>query len=146
MNEWAWMILGLALAATELAIIDSSFYLIFAGAAAFVISGILAAGIELDTGGQWAGFAALCLMLLAGFPSRLHERFVRRTTSDRKDWPVGEVTAVGSQLSSGQTGRAEMGGTEWAVHNIGGNEIGKGEEAIVIGKRGNTLDVEGAGR
>jgi membrane protein implicated in regulation of membrane protease activity len=81
MAWWIWVVLGAALLAAELFLIDAQFYLVFLGAAAIVVGFSDAAGLGGPPWAEWSAFAALSLLLLAGFRARLHAKRAKTGTA-----------------------------------------------------------------
>src|SRR5258708_32167809 len=59
MYWWAWIAVGAILLGSELAFVDAQFYLVFVGAAAFVVGMLQLSGLAMPEWLQWVGFAVL---------------------------------------------------------------------------------------
>jgi membrane protein implicated in regulation of membrane protease activity len=70
----------------------------------------------------------------------------RLKTMDRKGPPVdsmvGEVAIPLEDLAPGSTGKAELRGTEWSVHNAAATPLRKGQRSRVTRVDGLTLWIE----
>ncbi len=116
MSWWAWVIGGAVLLGAELAFVDAQFYLVFVGSAAILVGVIVAATPWLAAWAQWAVFAALAIVSMVTFRSRVYERLRGRTPPVRTG-PANEVLTLPVSLAPGETCQAEHSGTFWTVRN-----------------------------
>ena len=136
--HWAWLSLGVLLAAAE--IVAPGFFLIWLGAAAIatgLIAWVLPIGIPL----QLAIFAVLAFVVL--YSTRRWLKANPITTTDpllnqRGGRLVGEVLTVTKAIEDGR-GRAKVGDGEWPVH---GPDTAEGSKVRVISAEGGLLVVE----
>ena len=137
---WYWILLGLVLAAIELAT-PGGFFVIFFAVGAVLVGLLEVAGIlELDSV-QWALFTVVSLGSLALFRQPLLKRMNHASASDAVDSLVGELVIAGEAIPPGQYGRAQLRGSTWTVRNVGGQTTVAGERSRVVAVRGLELDI-----
>jgi membrane protein implicated in regulation of membrane protease activity len=137
---WYWILLGLVLAAIELAT-PGGFFVIFFAAGAVLVGLLEVAGIlELDSV-QWALFTVVSLGLLALFRKPLLERMNHAGAGDGVDTLVGELVIAAEAIPPGQYGRAQLRGSTWTVRNVGAQATVAGERSRVVAVRGLELDI-----
>jgi hypothetical protein len=137
---WYWILLGLVLAAIELAT-PGGFFVIFFAVGAVLVGLIEVAGIvELDSV-QWALFTVVSLVSLALFRKPLVQRMTRAKASDAVDSLVGELAIAAEAIPPGQYGRAQLRGSTWTVRNVGEQTTIAGERSRVVAVRGLELDI-----
>ena len=71
MMWWGWVIAGAILFGAELSFVSAQFYLVFIGVAAVVV-GIVTAMASPAPWAQWALFAALVIVSMLAFRSRVY--------------------------------------------------------------------------
>ena len=138
--HWAWLSLGVLLAAAE--IVAPGFFLIWIGAAA-VVTGVIAWVVPLSVPLQLGIFAALAFVALYGGRRWLKANPI--TTADphlnqRGGRLVGEVLTVTKAIEDGR-GRARVGDGEWPVR---GPDVAEGTKVRVVSADGGVLVVEPA--
>ena len=143
MAWWLWIVLGAALLAAELFLIDAQFYLVFLGAAAIVVGFADVAGLGGPDWVEWLAFAALSLALLVAFRERLRAK-LRPDAAGFGDALVGEFGVAREALAPGARGSAELRGTPWMAHNVGPETIPAGARLIVERSEGVVLHVRRA--
>jgi membrane protein implicated in regulation of membrane protease activity len=137
---WYWILLGLVLAAIELATPGGFFFLFFAVSALLV--GLLdLAGALVSDALQWGLFSVLSIVCLALFRKPLLERMNRGEPREAVDSLVGELATVFDAIPSGQHGRAELRGTTWTARNVDALTVAAGERCRVVAVRGLELDI-----
>jgi membrane protein implicated in regulation of membrane protease activity len=142
---WHWLMLGLVLAAAEMAG-AGGFYLIFFGVGA-VLVGILAA---FDVAGpiwmQVLLFSVLSILSLVFFRSRMLRAMQRDPQAPPIDTLVGEIGSAVDPLGPGAVGRVELRGTVWSARNSASEALAAGARCRVVGVDGLMLHVapEGA--
>lgn len=137
---WYWILIGLVLAAIELATPGGFFFIFFA------VSALLVGVLELlrvlqNDALQWALFSILSLVCLAFFRKPLLARMNRSERTEAVDSLVGELAIVAAPIPAGQHGRAELRGTTWTVRNVDTGAIDAGERCRVVAVRGLELDI-----
>jgi membrane protein implicated in regulation of membrane protease activity len=135
---WGWVIGGAILFGAELAFVDAQFYLVFIGSASIIVGVITAAAPSLPPWAQWALFAALAVVSMVTFRSRVYERLRRRAPQIRTN-PANEVLTLPMSLAPGQSCQAEHSGTFWTVRNDSDAPIASGGRARVARVEGLTL-------
>jgi membrane protein implicated in regulation of membrane protease activity len=143
MAWWLWIVLGAALLAAELFLIDAQFYLVFLGAAAIVVGFADVAGFGGPHWVEWLGFAGLSVALLMAFRERLRAK-LRPAGGGFGDALVGETGVAREALAPGARGSAELRGTTWTAHNLGAETIPAGERIVVERSEGVVLHVRRA--
>jgi hypothetical protein len=138
---WYWILLGLVLAAIELAT-PGGFYFIFFAVAALAVGLVEVAGILETDSIQWGLFTAISIASLAFFRKPLLERMNRGEAKDTVDSLVGELAIAAGAIPPGQYGRAELRGSTWTVRNVGALDVAAGERCRVAAVRGLELDIQ----
>lgn len=137
---WYWVLLGLVLAAIELATPGAFFFAFFAVAALLVGVLELIGLLEADAL-QWALFSLLSIGCLLLFRKPLSEWMSLDRQSETVDSIVGELAVPAGAIASGDHGRAEMRGAMWSVRNVDDGGVSAGERCRVVGVRGLELDI-----
>ena len=143
MAWWIWVVLGAALLAAELFLIDAQFYLVFLGAAAIAVGFAGVAGLE-AAWLQWLVFAALSVLLLFAFRGRLYAKLRPAGAGIAEDSLAGETGVAREALAPGARGSAELRGTTWTAHNVGAEPIAAGARIRVERSEGLVLHVRRA--
>jgi inner membrane protein len=144
MAWWIWVVLGAALLAAELFLIDAEFYLVFLGLAALGVGFAGAAGLDGPAWAQWLGFAALSVVLLVAFRARLHAKLRPAAAGVPDDALAGEMGVAREALAPGARGTAELRGTTWTAQNVGSDAIAAGARFRVERSQGLVLHVRSA--
>jgi membrane protein implicated in regulation of membrane protease activity len=139
MTWWLWVALGLVLGAIELAT-PGGFFVIFFGVAAVVVGLAELAGLGLPAWGQWLAFPILAIVALRLFRKPLLARLQSDTVSD-VDPIVSELAVPVAAIEPGQHGRAELRGSLWNAHNVGGTVVSAGQRCRVVAVNGLQLDI-----
>ena len=137
---WYWILLGLVLAAIELATPGGFFFLFFA-IAALIVGLLEVVGLLESDAAQWALFSAVSIACLAFFRKPLLERMNQAEVKEAVDSLVGELAVAIGAIPSGQHGRAELRGTTWTVRNVDALTVAAGERCRVVAVRGLELDI-----
>ncbi|WP_194953893.1 NfeD family protein [Sphingopyxis solisilvae] len=136
--HWAWLSLGVLLAAAE--IVMPGFFLIWIGAAA-VVTGVIAWIVPLSIPFQLGIFAVLSFVALYGGRRWLKTNPITTTDpnlNQRGHRLVGEVLTVTKAIEDGR-GRAKVGDGEWPVR---GPDVAEGAKVRVVSADGGLLVVE----
>lgn len=142
MDWWAWIAVGAILLGSELAFVDAQFYLVFVGAAAFVVGMLQLTGLGLPVWLQWLIFTVLAAASLIIFRRRIYER-MRRKLPPLKGGPAGEIVTLPADLPPGASCRLEYRGCSWSAVNGGKAAIAAGAKARIDRVDGLTLVVRG---
>lgn len=137
---WYWILLGLVLAAIELATPGGFFFIFFAVAALLVGLFDVAGVLEADSI-QWGLFSAMSIACLVLFRKPLLERMNRGEVKEAVDSLVGELATATDAIPAGQYGRAELRGAAWTVRNVDAQAVAPGERCRVVAIRGLELDI-----
>jgi membrane protein implicated in regulation of membrane protease activity len=144
MPWWGWLVVGAALLASEMFLLDAQFYLVFLGISAALVGLIGWAGIDLPAWAQWLTFGALSLISMVEFRQRVYQRVKGNTGLIEERVVVGDHVVVPRQLAVGETCRIDYRGSSWSARNIGEQPIDAGKEAVIARVDGLTLHVKSA--
>ena len=140
MTWWTWLLLGLVLAALELAT-PGGFFILFFGIGAIVV-GILAwVGVPLSLPLQVVVFLAVSVISLLAFRKPMQRRFARTAPSGVVDSLVGEEAQVIEEIPAGGLGKVELRGSAWSARNAGAGPIPRLTRCTVERVEGLTLFV-----
>jgi len=139
MTWWMWVALGVVLGAIELAT-PGGFFIIFFGVGAVVVGLAELAGLGLPAWAQWLAFPILALVALRLFRRPLLARLQPASAED-VDPIVAEVAVPVGAIAPGEHGRAQLRGTLWAAHNVGGTPVIAGQRCRVVAVNGLQLDI-----
>ena len=131
MTWWAWVLLGIALLAVEVATPGGLFALFF-GAGAIVVAPLAAMGVP-ETG-QWLAFTVFSVASLVGLRRRLAQALSKHPPVAAE--LVGEQAVVLAEVPVAGEGKAELRGVPWSARSAGG-------VAIPVGRRCRVERVEG---
>jgi membrane protein implicated in regulation of membrane protease activity len=137
---WYWVVLGLALAALELAT-PGGFFVIFFAISALLLGLLELAGIAGGDTVQWFLFPIAALIFLALFRKPLLARMRRGEGPDTVDSLVGEVAVATDLIAPLAHGRAELRGSSWSARNIGATVLSPGQRSRVVAVHGLELDI-----
>jgi membrane protein implicated in regulation of membrane protease activity len=140
MAWWSWIVLGLALAAIELAT-PGGFYVIFFSIAALAVGGLVLLGAVQTTWIQWLLFPVVALVTLRLFRQPLLGRMQVNEHPELVDSLVGEVAVAIADIAPGQHGRAELRGSGWSARNVDTKALAAGQRCRVVAVHGLTLDL-----
>jgi inner membrane protein len=144
MPWWGWLVVGAALLAAEMFLLDAQFYLVFLGISAALVGLFGWAGIDLPEWGEWLTFAALSLLTMIAFRQRLYQLVKGRTGFVEERVSLGDRIVVPINLCSGETCRVDYRGSTWSARNVGEASIEAGKEAVISHVDGLTLHVRAA--
>jgi membrane protein implicated in regulation of membrane protease activity len=140
MTWWYWVVLGLVLAAIELAT-PGGFYVIFFAIGALTVGALRLAGIVATPWIEWLLFPIIAIVALRLFRQPLLGRLGRRGGSNDVDSLVGEVAIVIRDIAPGQHGRAELRGSGWSARNVDHTTLVAGQRCRVVAVQGLMLDL-----
>jgi membrane protein implicated in regulation of membrane protease activity len=135
---WYWMLLGLVLAAIELAT-PGGFFFVFFAAAAVVVGLLEAAGVVAADTIQWGLFSVISVVSLLVLRKPLLARMGHG--GGDVDSLVGELAIASEAIAPGQYGRAELRGSAWTARNVDTGGLSAGERCRVVAVRGLELDI-----
>ncbi len=139
---WAWVLLGLALLALEMAT-PGGFYVLFFGVSALLVGALTGWQLIERPVVQWGLFSVLSIASLALFRRRLQAMFQVGSTREAIDNLRGEVAVLSADLPPGAVGKAELRGTVWTVRNVDSRRLDAGARCRVERAEGLTLLVRG---
>ncbi len=143
MAWWIWVIVGLLLLGAEMAVPGGIVFLFF-GAAALVVGLLVAPGLDLPAWGEFALFSVLSVVLLYTLRGPIQRRLKRQDGRAAEiDSLRGETAVLAQNLAPGAEGKAELRGTTWSAHNVGGEPLEAGQACVVERVEGLTLYVRG---
>jgi inner membrane protein len=128
MAWWVWLLLGLVLAALELAS-TGGFYLIFFGVSAMFIGLMGAIGLAGPAWMQWLVFTILSVILLLAFRRPILR--MMNVDTGPVDSLVGQVATVLDTIDAGAIGRAELRGSTWSARNLHSANLARGQRCRV---------------
>jgi membrane protein implicated in regulation of membrane protease activity len=137
---WMWMVLGLVLAALELAT-PGGIFIIFFGVAAVAVGVLDLAGLATRDSVQWLLFSVIALVALRLFRRPILKRIEGRDAGGDIDSLVGEVGIASTGMAPQEHGRLELRGTTWSARNVDATPIAAGQRCQVVTVRGLVLDV-----
>lgn len=137
MTWWGWIIAGAILLGAELMLVNAQFYLVFVGSAAILV-GLACLTLPLAEWLQWALFAALAVISMVAFRSRIYRRF-HGTLPAVETGPQGGLVTLPVALAAGDSCQAEFGGTFWTVRNDSDTPLPLGSRARIVSVRNLTL-------
>ena len=139
MTWWYWMLVGLVLLGAEM-VTPGGFYILFFGLAALAVGTLAGMGLVQAEWLQWLLFSVLAILSLLIFRGPL---LAWIKTHDEKmpnvDSMAGESAIPLEDLVAGGTGKAELRGTTWTVHNAGTALLKKNQRCKVERVEGLTL-------
>jgi membrane protein implicated in regulation of membrane protease activity len=139
MSWWLWVVLGLVIAAIELAT-PGGFFVIFFGISAVAVGLLDLAGVADAAWLQWLLFPVIAIAALRLFRRPLLA-MLRVSEPSNVDSLVGEVAVVAADIGVGQHGRAELRGTLWQARNVADAVVRAGQRTRVVAVEGLTLDI-----
>jgi membrane protein implicated in regulation of membrane protease activity len=128
MAWWIWVLIALALLATEA--MTTSLHIGFFALGALVAAGLDALGIGVPL---WAELLIFTIVSVAGMVI-LRPLVMRRLKLDHTpivDSMVGEVAVALDEIAPNSIGKAELRGTTWSAHNAGMRGVVRGERCVV---------------
>lgn len=134
MTWWAWVLLGIALLAVEVAT-PGGLFAFFFGAGAIMVAPLAALGVP--EAGQWLAFTVFSVASLLLLRGRLTRALGR--PADRPPELVGEKAVVLVEVPAAGEGRAELRGTPWTARTSGGVTLAVGRRCQVERVEGLTL-------
>ena len=134
-----WVVLGLGLAAIELAT-PGGFFVIFFGIAAAAVGLLDFVGLAPQPWVQWLLFPVIAVVSLRLFRKPLLDR-LNVGEPKNVDSLVGEVTIAAADIPPGQHGRAELRGSSWSVRNVHTELVAAGQRCRVVAVQGLMLDI-----
>ena len=140
MAWWYWVVLGLALAAIELAT-PGGFYVIFFAVGALAVGALNLAGVVSSAWVEWLLFPVIALITLRLFRRPLLGRLRLNERPDDVDSLVGQVAVAIDEMAPGQHGRAELRGTGWSARNVDTSRLASGQRCRVVAVHGLMLDL-----
>jgi membrane protein implicated in regulation of membrane protease activity len=144
MSWWLWLILGAALLALELFVIDAQFYLVFLGVSAALVGLLDLAGGDFPPWVNWLIFAVLALATTFGFRQRVYQLVRGRTGVVEERLTIGDRVTIPNRLEPGQSTRVEYRGSTWTARNVDQVALEAGREALIAHVDGLTLHVRTA--
>jgi membrane protein implicated in regulation of membrane protease activity len=143
MAWWLWLLLGLALLASE-AFTPGAFFVFFFGLSALAVGLAARLGGEAPGWFQWFLFSLLSIGSLAFLRGPLLKRIMPvQREALAVDSMVGEVAVPLEELSPGAVGKAELRGTTWTAKNVDVRALARGERSLVVSVDGLVLSLRG---
>ncbi|MET0498228.1 MAG: NfeD family protein [Steroidobacteraceae bacterium] len=142
MPWWSWLVIGIGLLGVEMFVVDAQFYLVFMGASAAIVGLIGLAGLDLPAWTQWLVFAALSIITMVSFRSRIYALVRNRSGHVEQRLTLGDRVVVPALLEAGQSCRVDYRGSSWTARNVDVQPIEAGREAVITNIDGLTLHVK----
>jgi membrane protein implicated in regulation of membrane protease activity len=136
-----WLVLGLALAALELAT-PGGFFVIFFSVSALILGILEVVGVLSRDVIQWFLFPVIALVGLGVFRKPLLVWMRAREPKTEVDALIGEVALAAGDIAPGAHGRAELRGTSWSARNVGTAALAAGQRSRVVAVNGLELDIQ----
>jgi membrane protein implicated in regulation of membrane protease activity len=131
MSWWLWLLLGLALLASEV-FTPGAFFVFFFGLAAIAVGLAVRAGGEAPGWFQWCLFSVLSILSVVFLRGPLLKRIMPvRREELAIDSLVGEVAVPLEDLPPGGVGKAELRGAAWTAKNVDARPLARGERSVV---------------
>jgi membrane protein implicated in regulation of membrane protease activity len=140
MTWWIWIVIGLVLAALELAS-AGGFFVIFFGVGALAVGVLSLIGVAQAAWVQWLLFPLIALVSLRLFRQPLMSRMGIRDGGHDVDSLVGQIATPDSSIEPGGHGRAELRGTTWSARNVDTTLLTTGQRCRVVAVHGLMLDL-----
>ena len=143
MSWWMWAILGICLAAAELAT-PAGFWLVGVGIGAALVALLVAIGLGSSPIVEWLVFAGASVAAVFGLRAAFGGQLAS-AESTRRDLAdvVGETVAVRADIPPAAVGAVELRGTVWRARNLGTEALAPGAQARIESVEGVTLNVRG---
>ena len=131
MAWWLWLVLGLALLASE-AFTPGTFFVFFFGLSAIAVGLAVWLGPHIPGWFQWFLFSLLSVLSVAFLRGPLLRRIMPvRREGLAVDALVGEVAVPLEDLAPGAVGKAELRGSAWTAKNVDAHPLARGERSVV---------------
>ena len=140
MTWWYWVVLGLGLAAIELAT-PGGFFVIFFGLSAMLVGVLDFFGMAGPDWMQWLIFTVMAVVALFAFREPLLRWMRSHERPDTVDSLIGELAIAASAIAPDGHGKAELRGTGWNAHNVGTRMIAPGQRCRVVAVNGLVLEL-----
>lgn len=135
---WVWLLVGVALLCTEIAI-QTDFWLAVLGLAALTVGLLGWIGPDTAPPVQWIEFAGVAVLLTVFARRRLHERWLRSPGIDPD--LVGDVVEIGESIAPDAVGGVRHRGSIWNARNVGPLALEPGATAVIEAIDGLTLEI-----
>jgi membrane protein implicated in regulation of membrane protease activity len=139
MSYLVWVVLGVGLLGLEI-FMPSGFYLFILGLASLIVGCATLAGLLSDFTVQAVVFVSFGLFFWLFVAERLQTLI--RSKEKSYDSVVGQVAKAREVISPGSKGAGELWGTSWKLENVGSSTLEGGDECVVMGSDGLTLQVK----
>jgi membrane protein implicated in regulation of membrane protease activity len=138
MSWWIWVLIGVALLASELA--TTTMHIAFFAVGAFVVAILVGAGLDIPLWGQvviFTGVSVLSFFFLRPWLVRK----LGLTKVRVVDSLVGEQAVALDEIGPAGLGKAEMRGSTWSARNIGETSLARGQRCVVAAVEGLVIHV-----
>src|SRR5437773_8677780 len=131
MSWWLWLLLGLALLASE-AFTPGAFFVFFFGLSAIAVGLAVRLGPHTPGWFQWLLFSLLSVLSVVFLRGPLLRRIMPVRREDLAvDALVGEVAVPLQDLAPGAVGKADLPGSVWTAKNVDARPLARGGRSKV---------------
>jgi membrane protein implicated in regulation of membrane protease activity len=138
MENWVWLVGGLALVILELAL-PCGFFLFILGVSAFTVGLVVSIGLAQSWSVQALLFCAVAVASWLLFGQRM--RVARALRVSKQGNVEGSIVKILGNIEPGSGGSGELWGTQWRVENVGEVLLEAGTDAVVVASKGVGLQV-----
>lgn len=138
MAWWIWILIGVALLTVEFA--STTMHLGLFAVGAFVVSILVAVGVDLPLWGQLLVFTGVSIFSLL-FIRPILVRKLRLHETRTVDTLVGEQAVALDEIGPAGLGKAEMRGSTWSARNVGETVLLRGQRCVVAGVEGLVIHI-----
>jgi inner membrane protein len=138
MSWWIWVLIGVALLTVEFA--STTMHLGLFAVGAFVVSLLVAVGVDLPLWGQLLVFTGVSLFSLL-FIRPILVRKLRLHETKTVDTLIGEQAVTLDEIGPAGLGKAEMRGSTWSARNVGETVLLRGQRCVVAGVEGLVIHI-----
>ena len=141
MAWWLWLLLGLALLASE-AFTPGAFFVFFFGLSAIAVGLAVRLGPHTPGWFQWFLFSLLSTLSFVFLRGPLLQRIMPvKREGLAVDSLIGEVALPLEDLAPGAVGKAELRGAAWTAKNVDVRPLARGERSVVAQVEGLVLSL-----
>lgn len=141
MPWWIWVLIGVALLASEL--LSTTMHIAFFAVGALVVAILVGAGLDIPLWGQVTIFTGVSILSFFFVRPWLVQK-LGLTKVTVVDSLVGEQAVALDDIGPAGLGKAEMRGSTWSARNIGETALARGQRCVVTAVEGLVIHVRSA--